>query len=104
MKTFRKQVNSELKKRRYVLYTVLLLSLLYIATGLLVGDRGIMRYIHLQDRKAELGAELDVINDENAKLGAIINSYEKNDFYVEKNARENFGLAGPDEYIYIYEK
>lgn len=103
-KTFRKQVNSELKRRRYVVYTILLLSFIYLAAGLLLGDRGVMRYLQLKEREGSLKTELSAINDDNEKLRSIIESYEENDFFVEKNARENFGLAGPGEYIYLYEK
>ena len=103
-KTFRKQVNSELKRRRYVVYTILLLSFIYLAAGLLLGDRGVMRYLQLKEREGSLKTELSAISEDNEKLRSIIESYEENDFFVEKNAREKFGLAGPGEYIYIYEK
>ncbi|MEJ2323565.1 MAG: septum formation initiator family protein [Nitrospirota bacterium] len=99
----RKQVETELKRKRYVLYTFLLLSLIYVVGSLFFGERGLMRYTALSQKESELRAEVNAINKENDDLRAVIESYENNEFYLEKHARENFGLAGPGEYIYRYE-
>jgi cell division protein FtsB len=98
----RSQVVTELKRRRYVFYTLLLLSLLYVALNLAFGDVGLIRYMELKEEKASLGKDLARITENNGKLKASIDSYNNDDFYVEKNAREDFGLADPDEYIFIY--
>lgn len=98
----RRQVRTELKKRRYILYTLLLLSILYVGANLIFGDAGLLRQRELKKTEALVRSELERTNERNAKLKTAIESYKKDDFYFEKHAREEFGLAGPDEYIYIY--
>lgn len=102
-KRLRKQVETELKRKRYVLYTFILLSLVYVVGSLLFGERGLMRYMTLSQKESTLRSEVAALRQENEDLRTVIESYEKNEFFLEKHARENFGLAGPDEYIYRYE-
>ncbi len=103
-KLLRKQVDSEVKRRRYVVYTVVFLSLIYVWAILLFGERGLMRYVVLSRTEASLRAEISAINQENERIREVMDAYQENDFYLEKYARENFGLAGEDEFIYLYEK
>lgn len=100
----KKQVRSELKRRRYMTYTLLLLSFLYVLINIVFSDMGLMRYLELGQKKAALNREIASINEENQKLRHTLKTYKENDFYLEKHAREDFGLAGPDEYIFLYEK
>ncbi len=100
----RKQVASEIKKRDYVVFTILLLTLIYLSTALFLSERSLLSYFELGRKETALQREVDIIRLENEKLKAIIESSSENDFYLEKHARENFGLAKPDEYIYRYEK
>ncbi|MDP2168656.1 MAG: septum formation initiator family protein [Thermodesulfovibrionales bacterium] len=99
-----KQVRAELKKRRYVILTSLLLSLLYIAANLLFSDTGWLRYKKLLGRQAELRQEVRRMGEENTRLRASIKSYKENDFLMEKYSREDFGLSRPDEYIFLYDR
>ena len=100
----RRQVKSEVRKKQYVFYTLALLSLLYICVGLIFGDSGYIRYRELKARQAALQSEVKETGRQNEMLNRYLNTLKKNDFYGEKNARENFGLAKPDEYIFLYEK
>jgi cell division protein FtsB len=100
----RKQVVTELKLRRYAFLTLLLLSLAYLFVNLVFSDTGILRYLQLREKESALGGELAVLFEENAVLRSSVITYRDNNFYVEKHAREDFGLAGPDEYIFIYKK
>ncbi len=103
-KLLRKQVDSEVKRRRYIVYTILFLTLIYVWASLLFGQRGLMRLMELNGKESSLRAEISEINRENERLREIMDTYQENDYYLEKNARENFGLAGKDEFIYLYEK
>jgi cell division protein FtsB len=98
----RKQVNSELKRRRYIISTLLLLSLLYFGVNLVFNDTGLLRHLKLKEIEAALETDLNETVEENVKLKAALESYKNNNYYIEKHAREEFGLAGPDEYIFIY--
>lgn len=97
-----RQVRTELRIRRYVFYTLVILSLLYILTIIVFSEMGLIRYFELEDRQAALGKEIQQIKEDSRRLQSSIKSLNETSFYVEKNARENFGLAGPDEFIFIY--
>lgn len=99
----REQVNAELKLRRYVVYTLLTLSLLYVALNLTFGETGIMRYMEFETKEAALRKEMKELTEKREALRKSITTYRENEFYREKNARENFGFAGSDEYIFLYE-
>jgi cell division protein FtsB len=100
----REQVRTELKRKRYVIYTLLLLSIIYVGINFVFNDTGLLRYLELRDKNIAIEADLNRVVKENEKLKAAVDSHEKNDYYIEKHAREEFGLAGPDEYIFIYKK
>lgn len=100
----RRQVSAELRKRRYVFYTAALLFLLYIAVSFIFGNTGILRLMELEQKKTALKKEVAEIKKQDEGLKASIKSYKENDFYMEKHAREDFGLSNPDEYIFVYDK
>lgn len=100
----RKQVASELKKRHLVFSTIMLLSLLYLGINFLFGDVGFFRYIELKEKKAGLEQELKDIDLKNDRLRSELKLLNENPFYLEKHARENFGMAKPDEYIFKYDR
>ncbi len=102
MTTLRGQVASELRTRDYVILTVLLLVLIYLASAAFFGDMGIIRYSDLKRNKIQIEHELASINKDNSRLRSDIGELKTDEFYVEKNARENFGLANKNEYIFIY--
>ncbi len=103
-KLLRKQVESELKRRRYIVYTILFLSILYVTTTLLFGERGLMRYFEVSGKESALRSEVAELKKGNEELRQVIELSGENRFYIEKHARENFGLAEPDEYIYLYDE
>jgi len=100
----RKQVVNEVKKRRLVFYTVVILSFVYLSISLLFGDAGLFRYIELNRTKRSLERELVEMGKQNEQIRTQIKLLKEDPFYREKFAREEFGLARPDEYIFQYEK
>ena len=98
----RRQVSSELKLRRYVLNTVLVLSLIYVFGTLVFSDMGVLRYMEIKEKHAVLANDLNRIEAQNNSLKASINKYKSDPFYIEKHARENFGMSSSDEIVYIY--
>lgn len=99
----RKQVNSELKKRRLIFFTIMFLTLLYLSISFTLGDTGLIRYLELKGKKELLERDIKDIETKNARLKTELQSLKENPFYIEKYARENFGMAKPDEYIFKYE-
>ncbi len=100
----RKQVVSEVRKRRLVFFTLVLLSFIYLFINLTFGNMGLLRYIELNKTKTRLETEIKEISEENKQLGLQTDLLKKDPFYSEKYAREDFGLAKPDEYIFQYDR
>ena len=100
----RKQVASERKKRKLIFFTVVFLSFLYLLITLIFGDMGLLQYRELSKKKISLEAQVTEIGRENEKIRSEIKSIREDPFYKEKHAREDFGLAKPDEYIFQYDR
>jgi len=100
----RKQVLSEIRKRRLIFFTIILLSLMYLATSFLFGNMGLFRYEELTQKKEHLENEIHALSKENEQLKSQITLLKEVPFYTEKHAREDFGLAKPDEYIFLYDR
>jgi cell division protein FtsB len=96
----RKQVASERKKRKLIFLTVVFLSFLYLFITLVFGDMGLLQYRDLFAKKMHLEAQVKEIERENARIRSEITSIREDPYYKEKHAREDFGLAKPDEYIF----
>lgn len=103
-KLLRKQVVSEVKKRRLIFFTLVILSFIYLSASLLFGDAGLFRYLELTRTKKNLERQLVEISRQNEQVRSQIKLLKEDSFYREKFAREEFGLAKPDEYIFQYEK
>src|SRR5512135_3449276 len=100
----RKQVVSEIKKRRLIFLTFVVLSFVYLSISLLFGDVGLLRYLELNRTRRGLEKQLVEISRQNEQIRTQIKLLKEDPFYKEKFAREEFGLARPDEYIFQYDK
>lgn len=99
----RKQVVSEIRKRKLILLTAFLLAFIYFCISLVFSDLGLLRYIELNEKKAHLEKQIKKMEKDNKLLTSEIKLLKEDPFYVEKYAREEFGLAKPDEYIFFYD-
>jgi cell division protein FtsB len=99
----RKQVVMENRKRRIVFLTFVFLGFMYLVISFVFGDLGLLTYSRLDSRKTLLENQIKEIERENAALRSEVKSLKGNPFYREKYAREEFGLAKPDEYIFRYD-
>ncbi len=57
----RRQVTSELKKRRLIFFTIVSLTLLYISISFILGDTGLIRYFELSNKKSQIEQEIKTI-------------------------------------------
>ncbi len=103
-KLLRKQVTSEIKKRRLIVFTLMSLSLLYLVITFVFGNSGFIRYLELREKKGQLVQEINTIEARNNRLRSDSKQLKENPFYVEKHAREELGMARPDEYVFKYEQ
>lgn len=100
----RKQVASEVRKRKLIFFTIIFLSFLYLLVTLIFSDMGLLRYRELYKKKVHLEAQVKEIEQENEQIKTQIKLLKEEPFYKEKHAREDFGLAKPDEYIFQYDR
>lgn len=100
----RKQVISEIRKRRYIFLTFIILSFIYLAINLVFSDMNLFRLIELNNTQKDIKTQIASINKQNEQLRTQIKLLKEDPFYREKLAREEFGLAKPDEYIFQYDR
>lgn len=100
----RKQVTSEIKKRRLIFFTLTLLGILYLTITIIFSDMGLIRYFELRKTKASLEAQVKEMEQGNEKLRSQLKSIKEDPFIKEKHAREDYGLAKPDELIFQYDR
>ncbi len=103
-KLLRKQVTSEIKKRRLIVFTLMFLSLLYLAITFTFGNSGLIRYLELKEKRSHLVEEIKEIEARNGHLRSDARRLKEDPFYVEKHAREDLGMAKPGEYVFKYEQ
>lgn len=102
-KNLRQQVTVEKKRRNVVFFTIIILAFLYIGAALILGDMGFIKYLKIKKTKNTLETEISTIEKENKVLKSQINALKEDPYYIEKHAREEFGLAKPDEYIFQFQ-
>jgi len=100
----RKQVLYEVKKKKLIFLTFVILSFIYLSISLVFGDMGLIRYLELNRTKKNLENQLSDINRQNEKLRTQLKLLKEDPFYREKLAREEYGLSKPNEYIFQYDK
>lgn len=104
MSELRRQVLSEIKRRRLIFITIAILTLSYISIIFVFGDSGLIKYIEMKGKKAKLEKEIKEIELMNVRLRKELQLLKENPFYIEKYAREEYRMARPDEYIFMYER
>jgi len=97
-------VVSEVRKRRLIFVTFVILSFIYLSISLIFGDMGLLKYIELNKTRKNMEKQLAEISRQNEQIRTQIKLLKEDPFYKEKLAREEFGLAKPDEYIFQYER
>ena len=98
----RQQVSLEQRKRTYIFFACILLTMAYLSYNLVFGDMGVIKYFELRQNKKRLEIELTRIDKENKALTEQVNSLRKDPYYIEKYAREEYGLAKPGEFIFQF--
>ncbi len=104
MSELRRQVISEVKKRRLIFLTLSILTFIYVCIILVFGDSGLIKYMEMKEKKARLEREIKEIESMNSELKRELQLLKENPFYIEKHAREEYRMARPDEYIFMYER
>ena len=100
----RKQVLAEVRKKKLIFLTFVILSFIYLSISLVFGDMGLFHYFELNRTKKNIEKQIDEINTQNEQLRTQLKLLKEDPFYREKLAREEYGLSKPNEYIFQYDK
>ena len=87
------------RMRAWVLGTVI--ALIALAVGSVFGDRGMLNLMSKRRQVDALRAELEGLREENARLTAEIAALRTSPRAIERLAREELGLARPDETVFL---
>ena len=85
--------------RTWVLGTTI--AVIALAVGSVFGDRGILNLLDKRRQVEALRAELEGLRAENARLAAEIAALRTSPRAIERLAREELGLARPDETVFF---
>jgi cell division protein FtsB len=77
------------------------IALIALTVGSVFGDRGILNLFDRRRQIEALRAELEELRSENARLSAEIAALRTNPRAIERLAREQLGLARPDETVFL---
>jgi cell division protein FtsB len=87
------------RRKAWVLGTVI--ALIALAVGGVFGDRGVLNLVEKRKQVDALRLELDALRADNARLAAEIADLRTSPRPVERLAREELGLARPDETVFL---
>lgn len=87
------------RRKAWVLGTVI--ALIALAVGGVFGDRGVLNLVEKRKQVEALRLELDALRADNARLAAEIADLRTSPRPVERLAREQLGLARPDETVFL---
>ncbi len=94
---------TERKRRSRVFVFIFTVAFVLIMFDLVFDEMGVLRYMKLKKEERILEQSLSDIEKNIVKLKEEIGVIRSDPFYIEKQAREDLGLAKPDEYIFKYE-
>jgi cell division protein FtsB len=88
-----------LRQRAAVLASVIVLIALVV--GSFFGDRGFLNLVAERARTQDLAREVDGLRAENEQLNTEIHALRSDPRAIERIAREELGLARPDELVFV---
>jgi cell division protein FtsB len=88
-----------LRKKAGVLGTVIVL--LALVVGSIFGDRGLLNLAQKREQVRTLQREIETLRAENARLAGEIVALRESPRAIEQLAREELGLARPDETVFL---
>jgi cell division protein FtsB len=88
-----------LRRKACLLFSIIVFIALVV--GSLFGDGGILELVDENQRAAELAQELAELRAENGRLAEQIQALRTSPRAIERLAREELGLAGPGETVYL---
>ncbi|MBF0343938.1 MAG: septum formation initiator family protein [Nitrospirae bacterium] len=100
----RHQIVAERKKKGRVFAVFFILALAFILFNLFFDEMGVVKYFKLKSEEKQMEENLVRLENEISAIKEEISAIGTDPFYIEKQAREDLGLAKPDEYIFKIDK
>ena len=88
-----------LRRKAFVLGTVI--AFIALAVGSVFGDRGLLSLVEKRRQVESLRVEIETLRGENAALVGEIAALKQSPRAIERLAREELGLARPDETVFL---
>ena len=86
-------------KDKKVIQGLILFSIIVVIVISLFGDKGLLQYMDLKDRQAQLEQEIENLKQEREEWINKIHSLKTNQTYMETIAREELGMVHNTEII-----
>jgi cell division protein FtsB len=93
------QGEPDLRRKAFVLGTVI--AFIALAVGSVFGDRGLLSLVEKRRQVESLRVEIETLRGENATLVGEIAALKQSPRAIERLAREELGLARPDETVFL---
>jgi len=90
---------SGLRRKAFVLGTVI--ALIALAVGSVFGDRGLLSLLEKRRQVEDLRVEIGALQGSNTRLVREISELRQSPRAIERLAREELGLAHPDETVFL---
>jgi cell division protein FtsB len=87
--------------RRKAALLTCVIAIIGLLLGALFGDRGYLRLLEKRERTQALAREVERFEGENVRLVGEIRALKADPRAVEKIAREELGLARPEEKVFL---
>jgi len=97
----REDRSGEVGLRRKAATLATVIALIALLVGALFGDRGLLHLIDQRHRAEALAREIDLLQEENARLGQDIAALRSDPRAIERLAREELGFARPGETVFL---
>lgn len=98
----KEQLRKEQSRRVKIYILLLCLALIALVYSFLFGNMGYIKYRELKKNEKRLLTEINQIARNNDSLKQEIDLLKKDQVYLEKYAREKFGLVKPGEMIFQF--
>lgn len=102
--SLKEQLLRERKKKDKIFFFLFLLIILFLGYSFFFGDMGYLKYRELKKNEQKIIKEINEISAENKLLKNEIELLKNDRSYLEKYARENFGLVKPGEMVFQFQK
>lgn len=97
------QLLNERKKKKRISLVVFLFIIALLCYNFFFADMGYLKYVELKHNEKKLIKEINEISAENELLKREIELLKKDPAYLEKYAREKFGLVKPGEMVFQFQ-